>query len=530
MRIKVLDRLFLKGILAPYVLSLFIVEFVLLMQFLWKYIDELLGKGYGMSDYFELILYFGLAIIPMALPLTVLLSSVMVYGGMAEKYELTAIKSSGVSLLRMLMPGLAVAMLTMFFSIFASNFLKPEANKKYLQKAREMRTNQLTFVFDEKIFNQEFKNYSIWIDKKYPDGGHIEGIRIYDHSDPDKSVMDMIYAAEGEMYTTADQKYLVMKLQNGYAIKEVRGEAADQNIKGFNRAGRPVNRIYFKSLRKTFSLSELLNLTVTDISSKQYDLMNSLELLAAVDTLKREINEVINDNIYKFNGLIGNKEKIEIEETDQMDSTDTIPLLQVDTSAISQRAKALSKFNRKIPLELPQLQTQILMPEIPESVSRIDQLVVDLERLSVFDNAINNARALRDRSYNKSNEVRLKNDESQRYMLRFHQQYSWAAVCLIFLFIGGPAGAIVRKGGFGMPLLIAIVFYMVFIMSYITGEKLLKSKALEAVGAAWLPCLVLAPFALYLTYMALNDQNINGISGSISWLKKLKKYAGRTES
>lgn len=523
MRIKVIDRLFLKGILAPYLLSLFIVEFVLLMQFLWKYIDDLLGKGYGAIDYVELIFYFGIAVIPMALPLTVLLSSVMIYGDMAEKYELTAMKSSGISLFRMLMPGLAVALLTMGFSIFSSNYLKPNANKKYLQKVREMRTNQLTFAFDEKIFNQEFKNFSIWIDKKEADGRTIEGIRIYDHSDPDKSIIDMIYAAKGEMYTTADQKFLIMQLFDGYAIKEVRGESAKQDIKSFNRRGRPVNRIYFKKLRKTFSLSELLNLTVTDISSKQYDMMNSFELLDAIDTLRRDIRITIEESFFSFNSL---DEKITsaINEDEKNDTkgesgADSV-LNNVVPTRIAEKMKALS-YNKIMPTQYPTIQKTILKDTLPDTFDRIDELISDNERYVVLDNALNNARALRDRSYNKSNEVRLKNDESQRYLLRLHQQYSWAVVCLIFLFIGGPAGAIVRKGGFGLPLLIAIVFYMIFIMSYISGEKLLRSKALDAIGAAWLPCMILTPFAIYLTYMALNDQNINGFGSIKIWIRKL---------
>jgi lipopolysaccharide export system permease protein len=500
------------------------------MQFLWKYIDDLLGKGYGVMDYFELIFYFGIAVIPMALPLTVLLSSVMTYGDMAEKYELTAMKSSGISLYRMLMPGLAVALMTMTFSIFSSNYLKPQANKKYLQKVREMRTNQLTFAFDEKIFNQEFKNFSIWIDKKEADGRTIEGVRIYDHSDPDKSIMDMIYAAKGEMYTTSDQKYLIMQLYEGYAIKEVRSESAIQDIKSFNRRGRPVNRIYFKKLRKTFSLSELLNLTVTDISSKQYDMMNSFELLDAIDTMSRDIKQIIDESLFTYSSLV---EKATVAQNDEY-SPDVEVDSNIETSdekmmseKIAEKMKALS-VNRTVPIQRPVLQTTILKEVLPDTFSRIDELIVDNERYVIFDNALNTARALRDRSFNRSNEVRLKKDESKRYELRLHQQYSWAAVCLIFLFIGGPAGAIVRKGGFGMPLLIAIVFYMIFIMSYISGEKLLRSKALDAIGAAWLPCMILAPFAIYLTYMALNDQNINGIGSIKAWINKMVSLAKDT--
>lgn len=483
------------------------------MQFLWKHIDDLLGKGYSTFDFLELIFYFGVGVVPMALPLTVLLSTVMTYGEMAEKYELTAIKSSGSSLLRMLRPGLVVAILTMILSILASNFFKPEATKQYLKKMRSMKTNQLTFAFDEKVFNTEFKNYSIWIDSKDDDGKSLEGILIYDHSDPDKSIVNMIQAHKGQMYTTPDEKFLVMELKDGYIFKEVRGEASSQNMKNFNQMARPVNRVKFKSLRKSFELSELLNLNLSTINSQSYDMMNSMELIETIDSLEYDIHATSVETMYDFNKLTKVREPETILEKYG---------IKKDTSAKASTGNLLTKAQRNEKIrqniesvkkrEIKRYQPKILDMSKVDTAKSISSIIYPSELYDVMSKAITNAMATRDRAYNKGNEVRMKSQSSSRFVHRLHQQYSSALVCLIFLFIGGPAGAIVRKGGFGLPLLVAIVFYMTFIMTSITGEKLVKSQAASPIYGAWLPCIILFPFAIFLTYMALNDRNISGFS------------------
>ncbi len=528
MAIKVLDRLFLKGFWGPYVLSFFIVEFVLVMQTLWKVIDDILGKGYGILDYFELLFYLSVVLIPMALPLTVLLSSVMVYGEMSEKYELTAVKSAGVSLFRMLRPGLIVAFLTMSLSIFASNFLKPDSNERFMKKMKDMKTNELTFVFDEKIFNRSFKGYSIWIDHKLPDGKTIEGVMIYDHNDVDKSVLHLTKAKKGEMYTTHDQKYLVMELYDGYMIKEVRGESADRTDKGFNLKGRPVSRVYFSHLRKSFELAELLNLSINSMDHQAYEMMNSAELLTVIDSLTIQRQNKIEQGMYNFGEL-----------TKDYTPTTSDPSSQeaLDESAASQldklkqheasRERSLTDKDLKKPKQLPTIVKPPPFILDPVEVNQMLDYCPEDERLSVLDRSIKNARAVSDRAYNKNSEIRMINNNQSKHVLRLHQQYSWALVCLIFLFIGGPAGAIVRKGGFGLPLLIAIVFYMIFIMTNIAGEKLMASRALSDIQAAWLPCFLLVPFAIYLTWLSLNDKNITKqnpiVSFFLNWREKRKK-------
>lgn len=493
LKLKVLDRLFLRGIFGPYLLSFFVVEFVLVMQFLWKEIDDLLGKGYALMDYVQLIGYFSMAMIPMALPLTVLLSSVMVYGDMAEKYELTAMKSSGISLMRMLRPGLIIALLTMSFSFFSSNVLKPRAFDGYFSKMRAMKTNQLTFDFDEKVFNTSFENYSIWIDKKHDDGRTLEGIKIYDHSDQDKSVTNYIHAKSGEMYTTADQKYLIMQLYDGQSFKELRSELATKNGSNYNLKARPVNRVQFKELRKHFDINELINLSAISMGGREYDTMNALQLSNAVDSLHTEADSILQRGVYRFNELRG--EEAHLKKTER------------PKDKVKKRLGKPTVLKKEVKKQIAIL--DIPLDKLSQSESAAKEHILPNRSQKLYERAESAARSARDRAHNQSHEVRSKHRNANTFALRLHQQFSWAIVCLLFLFIGGPAGAIVRKGGFGLPLLVAIVFYMTFIMTSITGEKLLRSAATGPVTASWLPCFILLPFAILLTYYALHDKNVS---------------------
>ena len=510
MSIKVLDKLFLKGFVGPYLLSFFIVEFVLVMQHLWKVIDDILGKGYGMMDYIELLFYLSIVIIPLALPLTVLLSSVMIYGEMAEKYELTAIKSSGLSLMRMLKPGLLVAIGTMGFSFFSSNVLKPNANERFLKKMRDMRTNELTFVFDEKVFNQEFKNYSIWIDSKEEDGRSINGVRIYDHNDSDKSVLNMLYANHGEMYTTSDQKYLIMELYEGYQIKEIRSESSRQDEKSFGLQGRAVSRVNYSSLKKVFKLSELLNLNINSVANKKHDMMNTFELAIFQDSIRDEIAYRKQLTIYDFKKLTkpyAELAKMSTEEEPENEKYENTKLQSLKKVVNPSKSSKVSK------VSAPKVSSHTVLDSAVLGTNMdIEKMISVNHKKSILDNAIRTAKAINDQTFTRYNDYEMKRASVKFAGLRKNQQYSWAVVCLLFLFVGGPAGAIVRKGGFGFPLLIAIGFYMLFIMTNITGEKLLKSQALSAFNAAWLPCYILLPFAIGLSYLALNDKNVMGVN------------------
>ena len=481
------------------------------MQKLWKEIDKILGKGYGPLDFAELMYYFSLAIIPLALPLTILLSSVMVYGDMAEKYELSSAKSAGISFFRLLKPGLVVAIGVFFFSILASNVLKPNANRGFEKKMRDMKTNSLAFAFDEKIFNREFKDYSIRVGKKYDDGKTVDDIMIYDHTDQDNSVVHLTRAKHGEMYTSIDRKYLIMDLKDGYQVKEVRGQSAVRTHKGHNSYARPMMRIKFATLRKVFDLAEMLDNNVVNISYKEYDMMNSSELLTVIDSLGQSAEKIRTKNHHNFNSLKDPKsdttaqtvEMLEMSKKEVGNITNTIKLASKNRApkkVLSNKLKI-----KKDNFSTPDSVISIMTDWDNEEVASLFDIIKVKKRKKLLEMTKKSALALSNYNGNNKNEVTIIDRTRARYVFSLHQIYSRAMVCIIFLFIGAPAGAIVKKGGFGYPLLIAIGFYITFVMSDIIGKKLMGSGALSPEAGAWIPCLILVPFAIYLSWRALND-------------------------
>lgn len=513
----------MQGFIGPAFLAFFVVEFVLIMQFMWRVIDDILGKGYLMTDYLELLSYFFVVLIPMSLPLTVLLASVMVYGDMAEKYELGSIKSSGVSLLRILMPGVTIALVIAIFSVISSNTLKPRAYKGYIEKYRSMKTNKLTFVFDEKVFNTDFKNYAIRIDTKESDGRTIGGILIYDQSDIDKSVYNVIRAQKGRMYTSPDAKYLIMDLEDGYHFKELREDLSESQRKSFKQQGRPVIRNTFRFMRKIFDLEALMDLSMTHSNYKAYETMTSTELLATIDSIDTQIRRQAEENLYPYTFF-------KKDDNDLEDIPHDIPIQSPSTT----------------PTDYPTSSTQAVAPKgvlpVPVKPFVSDKYTLHPEKISDTTAALLEAITIRSaneyfRQSKKNIESRISKNSNSIYEKRrldrdteinryaLHKIYSWALVCIIFLFVGAPSGALVRKGGFGYPMLIAIGFYLCFIMSTIIGEKLTRSGSLQGWQGAWLPCAILLPFAIYLTWRALNDKQLllGRISIPMFWGKEVRR-------
>jgi len=517
LKIKVLDRLVATGFAGPALLAFFVVEFVLIMQFMWRVIDDILGKGYEVTDYLELLSYFFLVLIPMSLPLTVLLASVMVYGDMAEKYELGSIKSSGVSLLRMLMPGLVIAVGIASFSVYASNTLKPQSYKGYIKKYRAMKTNKLTFVFDEKVFNTDFKDFTIRIEEKEADGRTIKGALIYDQSDIDKSIVNVIRAKDGEMYTSEDAKYLIMDLRNGYHHQELREDLANNARKSFKQQGRPVSRTNFSFMRKVFDLEAVMDLSMTTSTYRAYEALNTFELIEAINTLDSQIVANAVDNLFPFI-------MFESEVIDSTDIPSDIPIASMTNSAKKRSDKVISKSIQTKKKEKFASSQYTFHPEkLSEGISSLADAIEIKNTNLYYTQGIKSLESLL--SKNATNVYQkhgLKRDrEINKYAL--HKIYSWAMVCIIFLFVGAPAGALVRKGGFGYPMLIAIGFYLAFVMSTIIGERLTRNSSLQGWEGAWLPCIILVPFAIFLTWRALNDKQLSvSLTGVKALLPKKK--------
>ena len=555
---KKIDKLIATSFIGPAILSFFVATFVLVMQFLWKYVDEILGKGLTILELLELIFYYAVTLIPMAVPITVLISSVMVFGDMAEKYELSSMKSAGVSLVRIMVPSMVVAFFIGLFSLFAANFLKPASLLQFNKRFLAIRKQKSALAIEEGIFNSAFNETIIRVNKIDKNKRNIHDVLIYDHTPNDKSLIGVMTAKGGEMYTAEEGKYFVMKLDSGVQYKELEKKSK----LGSNKSEIPFMRTYFDHWTKTFDMSlfdaeeGLLN-----FNRNREDMMNSAQLLKSIDTFRTNIRE--ND------GKISQKMALLFQDTPQKTtptpenlskpdslkkdsdlslststelkavSTDTLLTRSSTINALikdslrTEKDKLVAAYNKQIKKSSTALPTTVIKPVVPEP--KLIQQKVSLQNVEYFLETIDSTderdvlvRAQADLSRDRDELLTLKNvnyDFSrsyEKYLLRLNQQYSWSLVCLIFLFIGAPLGSIIRKGGYGYPLLVAILFYMIFIITTILGEKLVRNETMGGIMAAWLPCLILVPWSFILTWMALRDIKFNP-QAALDFIYKFKK-------
>lgn len=509
LRIKKIDRLIYGGFLGPYLLSFFVAEFVLIMQFLWKSIDKILGKGIGFFQVMELLFYMAVKLIPMAIPLTILISSVMVFGNMSEKYELSSIKSAGVSLLRTMRPGLNIAIGTAIFSIICSNFLVPKANFEFQSRFNRIKRTQPTLTFEEGIFSDEFKGYAIRIGKKHPDGRQIEYIIIEDETG-DKSHINVTIASHGEMYTTADGNYFIMKLKNGEQTKELKRQTTNSKPND----SYPLTRTQFKEWTKVFDMSGFaFNETLNSLNRNKYDLLNSAQLISGIDSLDRKMEDRM-----KTTHLYSTNKKRKSDKKPIKDTSDKAGAKknEVKKSTIEKGRNRKRSRNQKGWIK------QIKEPFSLDTMSSFIQTIEPTQRKKLLGMTKPKITNQKDRVKRNENTIKSLSKYKNQHLYKLHETYSWALVCLIFLFIGAPLGSIIRKGGYGYPLLFAILFYMLFMITVIFGQKLLKSNSIDPIMAAWLPCLILIPIALFLTVKGINDSKITSlgkVTEFFNWVK-----------
>lgn len=505
------------------------------MQFLWKYIDEILGKGLSIFELLELIFYYAVTLIPMAVPITVLISSVMVFGDMAEKYELSSMKSAGISLLRIMWPSMVIALGIGLFSILAANFLKPASLLQFNKRFIAIKKQKSALAIEQGIFNDAFNETIIRVDHIEDNKKDIKDVLIYDHTANDKSLIRIMSAHGGQMYTAQEGKYFVMELDSAISYQE-----SEKKTKlGSNQSERPFTRMYFDKWSKTFDMSAfdgddgLLN-----FNRDREQMMNSLQLKGAIDSFQMNINnnnEKLNnkmallfsrgkegvDSIAKVPNEYELKYNKESERPVDTVRSNAVPKTTESTNAqiTDQKDVLIQKLKNKNLAQktiktpsAPINNLRLIKQKDTISIDSIQHFVLTIDSVDLRDVIIRAQADLsrdRDELLTLNNTNQDYNKQKQKYTLRLNQQYSWAVVCIIFLFIGAPLGSIIRKGGYGYPLLVAILFYMIFIISTIYGEKMVKSEASTGLYAAWMPCLILTPWAILFTFMAIRDISFN---------------------
>jgi len=457
--LKKLYKLVITSYIGPFVLTFFVSLFVLLMQFLWKYIDDLVGKGLEWYIIAELMFYASASLVSLALPLAVLISSIMTMGNFGEHYELVAMRASGISLRRVLYPLIVFSIAVSLGAFYFSNNILPIANLKMGTLLYDIRHKKPTLDIRPGTFFRNIDGYVIRVTDKGEEG-ELYGVMIYDHSD-NKGNIKVILADSGTM-TMAGDRYLEMELFNGRSYEQ-------QDNKGKENKGYPQVRNEFERNLIRFDLSGFeMSRSNEDIFKDNYKMQSLGQLKENIDTLEVKLME---RNVNHYDNVKRNFRYL-YAEADSLSGTDTATA-KLDTVQ------------------------QDILANFPAH-----------EHARIVEAALNMARSTRAYVSSTAADVQSREQRLNRYWIEAHRKFTLSIACLILFFIGAPLGAIIRKGGLGLPTVFSIVFFLIYYVLSITGEKFSKEGLWPVWKGMWLSSMVLLPVGLFLTQRAISDSAI----------------------
>ena len=483
--LKKLYQYIVKSFLGTFLFTFFIVIFILLMQFLWLYVDDLVGKGLELKILGELFFHMAVTFIPMAMPLALLLASLMCFGNFGEHYELVAMKASGISMWRVMRP-------LLFFSLFLSglaflisdNFI-PVANLKGRTLLSDVQRQKLAFNIKEGVFYKDIENYVIYVERKGKDGSSIYGIKIYDHTDR-LGNNKIISADSGVMSMSPNQRNIIFTLYNGYNYTDITTDNYKEK--------RPFERMSFKQEQIKFSLVSFDMTRSDEEMYKSYQqMMNIRQLSASLDSLEHRFD----DKQTAFSeGFARRWANLNSLSTNNL-STDSIRALKQDLMASDS--------------------STILRWPLLDSYD-------EETHVSVLNLAVASAQNAKDNvAFNKL-DFRSQTENINKHKKEWHKKFSLSIACLIFFFIGAPLGSIIRKGGLGLPVVVSVVFFVIYHLISTISERMAVFGDLDMFLGVWMSSLVLLPIGLFFTFKATTDA---ALFDGDSWKKFFQKLFKR---
>lgn len=476
--IKKLDILIIKAFVGPFLATFLIALFVLIMQFFWLYIDDIVGKGFDFFTIMRLIGAVGATVVPLALPLALLLSSIMTFGNLGESFELVAIKSAGISLLRFMRPLLIVAIFISSIAFLFENNIIPYANLKLDALKWDMVATKPAFDIKEGVFYDKLEGYTIKLGKKDKDDSTIHNITIYERN---PGLQDnLMIAQSGIMRVTDDKRFMEFKLRNGWRYEE-RGSRYNPNTE-FIRLG-------FKEYTKLFDLASFAP-SVTEDSLFRYNpkMLSVRQLDVAIDSLK-------NSHIF-------------FHQRAERELRPTLSFLKYKDSAWTPASFAKS-VETKYAADTAKNKTKGANSD--NNVALMDK---SLSQVSTATNIIRlQASDYGDRT-----------KSLRRHWVEWNRKFTLSVACIVLFMIGAPLGSIIRKGGLGTPLIFAIVFFVVFHLLNTFGEKFAKEGVTSPFTGMWLSTMVLIPIGIFLTIKAMKDSQLFNREVYSRFFKRLGQF------
>ncbi len=577
-----LDVLMLKSFIGPFLLTTAVSNFILLIQYLLKYFDDFVGKNLGFTVFAELLFYFSLNMLQIALPLGVLVASLMTFGNLGENFELTAIKSSGISLIRTLRPIFLFVVLLSFGAYFFNNYTIPAANLKAYSLLYDIKHTKPALDIKSGAFYAGIPNYSIKAKDKLPDGKTLLDVLIYDHT-AGRGNKILIAADSSLMYTIMDDRYLKLELYDGHYYSE---EAIPESS---------VDRFYrteYERMDMVFSLSSFdLKRRKEELFQNNRQMKNISELALDIDSfqnmvIKQKANFIQTTRRY-FEYHMDNKSKIiqkgeykkdEIESEDMEEDEVVVKPVEalifpvnIFSQQLSKKSSAKQK-SRILPQETAEqdsisvfskdslensdylrIENEVIT-KIPQGKKKkaqnrrskklhtgeIDTLTWDSfnaylddkfkVKKPIYSDALNKARNVKVNLNSANARLYGYRKDANLYTIEMQKKYAQALACILMFLIGAPLGAIIKKGGLGVPTIIAIFFFIIYYVFTSIGEKQAKEGAMDPFVAAWMSDAILLPFGLFFLKQARVDARLFDVDAYRIGFEKLKRRFARNKN
>jgi lipopolysaccharide export system permease protein len=473
----------IKTFLGPFIMTFFIVVFILLMQFLWKYVDDMVGKGLEFNVLGEMLFYASFGVLPFAFPLAMLLASIMAFGALGENYELVAMKSSGISLFRIMKPLFFIALLVTGIAFYFANYILPDTNLRFTTLLWSVKQQRPELVLQEGVFTNEMDGYSIRVGRKDKKTNILKDLLIYDHTD-NKTNQSVTVADSGFLRITEDKKYMVLNLFNGINYSEER----------ISRADRKSGQTY--PFRRDKFEEETIRVRVSgfDFSRRDENIFRNTYRMLNISQLKFMEDSLGNDYYNRLKNFI----------------------LQIRlNSPVSQRIHNHLAVHDSMKREL-NIQPDSLF-DVSEYFNKQDKWIKSEIIQAALTEVRNNVQTINlydDQLYNRK---KLLN----KYTMERHRKYTLSLAVLIFFFIGAPLGAIIRKGGLGMPVVVSILLFIAYYVISMTGEKSAREDVWAMLPGMWFSTFIFLPIGLWLAYKAATDAALMSMETYGKFISKL---------
>ncbi len=467
-----------------FAMTFFIVLFIVLMQFLWRYMDDLVGKGLSIGVLAELFFYAAVSMVPMALPLAILLASLMTFGNLGEKSELTAIKASGVSLLKVMSPLIVLIGFIAVGAFFFQNNVLPKAQVKMWTLLFSARQKSPELEIPEGSFYDQIPGYNIYVKSKNRDTGMLYNVMIYDVRGDNGIIL---LADSARLAFSPDMQYLYLRLWTGEQFENLRSEQ-------IGNANIPFRRESFLDKELLIPFDANFNKLSEEGMRNQYVGKNIAELRAGIDSLTNRIDS------------LGLKTATDFNST-------SFPILLASGPRESGNYTRVSEGIKETKTEEK--------PVAPLSLDSLLMALAPAQRAQVF-NAANSALNMRHSELEfRSVQIGDEKTRIRRHRIELIKKYTLSVACIIFLFIGAPLGAIIRKGGLGAPLVISVLLFLVYYIIDNTGFKMAREGIWEAWAGMWLSTFILLPLGIFVTYKAMNDSAVFNADIYKEWIRRV---------